>query len=131
MGGKLGIKRTNVADPGAVVIWHNPRCSKSRQTLELLRERGVEPQVREYLQHPPTVRELEDVLGKLNMEPHELMRTNEAAYRELQLSPDKPRQVLLKAMHDTPILIERPIVLRGDRAALGRPPEQVTRLFKR
>jgi arsenate reductase (glutaredoxin) len=130
MGGKTGVKRTNVADRDRVVIWHNPRCSKSRQTLALLRERGLEPEVREYLVHPPTVAELEDVLGKLGLEPHELMRTKETAYRELQLSPGKPRQTLLRAMHDTPILIERPVVIRGRRAALGRPPEQVTALFE-
>ena len=109
-----------------VTIWHNPRCSKSRQTLALLRERGVEPEIVEYLKTPPAAGELEAVLEKLGMEPRELMRRKEAAYREAGLDdPALGRRALVEAMTANPVLIERPVVLAGDKAALGRPPENV------
>ena len=107
-----------------VTIYHNPRCSKSRRTLALLRERGVEPRIVEYLETPPDAAALEDILGRLGVEPRGLMRRKEAPYRELGLAdPGKPRAALVRAMAEHPILIERPIVLAGGRAALGRPPE--------
>ena len=109
-----------------VTIWHNPRCSKSRQTLALLRERGIEPEIVEYLKTPPAAGELEAVLEKLGMEPRGLMRRKEAAYREAGLDdPALGRRALVEAMTAHPVLIERPVVLAGDRAALGRPPENV------
>ena len=109
-----------------VTIWHNPRCSKSRQTLALLRERGVEPEIVEYLKTPPGASELEAVLDKLGMEPRDLMRRKEAAYREAGLGdPALERRALVEAMAAHPVLIERPVVLAGGRAALGRPPENV------
>ena len=109
-----------------VTIWHNPRCSKSRQTLALLRERGIEPEIVEYLKTPPAAGELEAVLEKLGMEPRGLMRRKEAAYREAGLDdPALGRRALVEAMTANPVLIERPVVLAGDRAALGRPPENV------
>ncbi|MDX1710082.1 MAG: arsenate reductase (glutaredoxin) [Rhodovibrionaceae bacterium] len=109
-----------------VTIYHNPRCSKSRQTLTLLRDRGIEPQVVEYLNAPPGPAELARVLDLLGMEPRELMRKKEAPYTELGLDDaDKSREELIRAMCDNPILIERPIVLAGGKAALGRPPEAV------
>ncbi len=115
----------------AVKIWHNPRCSKSRQTLELIRDRQVEPEVIEYMKTPPSAEELEDVLQKLGMEPRELMRKKEAAYEELSLEdPSLTRERLIQAMVDNPVLIERPVVLRGKRAVLGRPPENVLELLK-
>ncbi len=109
-----------------VTIWHNPRCSKSRQTLALLRERGVEPRIVEYLKTPPVAEELEAVLDKLGLEPRGLMRRKEAAYHDAGLaSPALGRRQLVEAMAAHPVLIERPVVLAGDRAALGRPPETV------
>ena len=109
-----------------VTIWHNPRCSKSRQTLALLRERGIEPGIVEYLKTPPAADELEAVLDKLGMEPRDLMRRKEAAYKEAGLDdPALERRVLVEAMAAYPVLIERPVVLAGGKAALGRPPENV------
>ena len=109
-----------------VTIWHNPRCSKSRQTLALLRERGVEPEIVEYLKTPPAADELEAVLDKLGMEPRDLMRRKEAAYREAGLDdPELGRRQLVEAMAARPALIERPVVLAQGKAALGRPPENV------
>lgn len=109
-----------------VVIWHNPRCSKSRQTLKLLQEHGIEPRVRRYLEDPPAEAELDRVLELLELEPRELMRRKESAYRENGLDDEElDRSRLIRAMHEHPVLIERPVVLAGGRAALGRPPENV------
>ena len=111
----------------AVILYHNPRCSKSRQTLALLQDKGVEPQVIEYLKTPPDAATLSDILDKLSMEPRDLMRRKEAVYGELGLdNPELGRDALIQAMVENPILIERPIlVVDGLKAALGRPPEQV------
>jgi arsenate reductase len=115
---------------GKVTIYHNPRCSKSRATLELLREQGVEPTIIEYLKTPPSQAELARLLDMLGMEPRELMRSKEAEYREQGLDdPGLTQKALLKAMHDTPRLIERPIVVTNGKAALGRPPEQVLEIL--
>ena len=110
----------------AVTIYHNPRCSKSRQTLQLLRDRGIEPQVVEYLKTPPSSDELDAVLAKLGIEPRALIRTKEAAYRDAGMADDGlSRRALIDLMVANPIVIERPIVVNGARAALGRPPESV------
>ena len=107
-------------------IYHNPRCSKSRQTLALLRERGVEPEIIEYLKNPPDQEQLSSVLALLKLEPRALMRRQEAAYKELKLDdPGLSKEQLIDAMVGSPILIERPIVLANGKAALGRPPENV------
>ncbi|MCA9528630.1 MAG: arsenate reductase (glutaredoxin) [Myxococcales bacterium] len=113
------------------VIWHNPRCSKSRQTLELLQSHGVEPEVVKYLERAPTRAELDRTLRLLALEPRDLMRKREAPYAELGLDdPSLGRDALIDAMVAHPILIERPVVIRdGARAALGRPPEQVLALL--
>jgi arsenate reductase len=109
-----------------VTIYHNPRCSKSRQALELLRENNVEPDIVEYLKTPPTVSELDAILRMLAKEPRELMRRKESVYRDLALDDESlDRHSLLQAMVEHPILIERPIAVADDRAALGRPPEKV------
>lgn len=109
-----------------VTIYHNPRCSKSRETLELLREHGIEPRVVEYLNEPPTVEELESILHKLGMLPQEIIRTGEPEYKELGLFNARYSQEgLLALMVKHPKLIERPIVVNGDKAAIGRPPENV------
>lgn len=109
-----------------VTIYHNPRCSKSRETLQLLKDRGIEPEIIEYLKTPPSTQELEDILQKLDMEPRDLMRKKEAVYEEIGLdNPALDRQSLIKEMVKHPILIERPIVLANGKAAVGRPPEAV------
>ena len=110
----------------SVVIYHNPRCSKSRQTLQLLEARGIEPEVVKYLENPPSAEELARILDLLGMEPRELMRRKEKEYRELGLdNPALTREQLIEAMVQHPRLIERPIVLANGKAALGRPPERV------
>jgi len=114
-----------------VTIYHNPRCSKSRATLDLLRRQGIEPVIIEYLKTPPTQGELARILDMLGMEPRELMRHKEPEYREQGLDdPKMKKKALIQAMHDTPKLIERPIVLTAGKAALGRPPEQVLEIIK-
>jgi arsenate reductase len=113
-----------------VTIWHNPRCGTSRKTLDLLRQRGIEPEVIEYLKTPPTAAEIEQVLGLLGKGPREILRKKEAAYAEQGLAdPNLTDAQLITAMAQTPILIERPIVLAGDKAALGRPPEAVLEIL--
>jgi arsenate reductase (glutaredoxin) len=108
----------------SVVIYHNPRCSKSRDTLALLEGRGIHPRVIEYLKTPPTATELKALLAKLRLKPRDLMRKKEAVYAELGLDDAKlTDDALIKAMVANPILIERPIVVNGSKAALGRPPE--------
>ncbi|NOY62086.1 MAG: arsenate reductase (glutaredoxin) [Gammaproteobacteria bacterium] len=110
----------------SVTIYHNPRCSKSRQTLQLLRDNGVEPTIIEYLKMPPDVATLEQLLNMLGLEPRELMRKKESAYKEAGLDATSlSRAALLQGMVDHPQLIERPIVVCGGKAAIGRPPEQV------
>jgi len=113
-----------------VTIWHNPRCSKSRQTLALLRDNGVEPEVVEYLKAAPDAAELRSVLKRLGIGPRELMRKGEAVYKDLGLSdPSLSDEALIRAMVENPILIERPVVIAGGKAALGRPPEAVLKLL--
>lgn len=110
----------------SVTIYHNPRCSKSRQTLELLRARGIEPEIIEYLQTPPNVKTLTEILNQLGLEPREAMRRKEPIYKELDLdNPVHSRGALIKAMVEHPILIERPIICSNGKSALGRPPEAV------
>ncbi|MDP4548754.1 MAG: arsenate reductase (glutaredoxin) [Marinobacter sp.] len=107
-------------------IFHNPRCSKSRQTLELLQQKGIEPEIIRYLETPPTEQELLHILDLLGCEPRELMRTKESEYKEQNLAnPELTREQLVQAMVTTPKLIERPIVLANNKAAIGRPPEAV------
>lgn len=110
-----------------IKIYHNPRCSKSRETLNLLETRGITPTVVEYLKTPPSVADIKKLLKMLNFnDARQLMRTKEDLYKELKLSDDSlSQEQLIKAMHDNPKLIERPIVVNGDKAKLGRPPEQV------
>lgn len=110
----------------AVTIYHNPRCSKSRQTLDLLRARDVEPQIVEYLQTPPRADELRRILALLGIGPRDLMRKKESEYKAAGLDdPALDDDALIAAMVAAPILIERPIVVHGGQAALGRPPENV------
>lgn len=109
-----------------ITIYHNPRCSKSRQTLDLITSRGVEPIVVEYLKTPPNETTLRILIQALGFEPRQLLRKGESVYKELGLDDVRlSDEALIKAMLDHPVLIERPIVTRGDRAAIGRPPESV------
>ncbi len=110
----------------AVTIYHNPRCTKSRQTLELLCKKGIEPKIIEYLKTPPSRAELKHILKLLGMAPRDLMRRGEPAYKEQGLGdPALSDEALIAAMVETPILMQRPIVLANGKAAIGRPPELV------
>src|SRR4249919_3943747 len=109
--------------PQKVRIYHNPRCSKSRETLALLREHGVEPEIIDYLETPPSAAEVEELLGKLGCEPHALLRTKEEPYARLKLSAKSSRAEVAQAIAREPVLLERPIVVVSQRAAIGRPPE--------
>lgn len=112
-------------------IWHNPRCSKSRQSLGLLTDAGIEPTVRRYLDDTPSAEELRDVLGKLEMQPWQIVRFREQVARDLELR-DRPREdpdAWIEVLVEHPRLIERPIVISGDRAVIGRPPENVQALL--
>lgn len=108
-----------------LTIWHNPRCSKSRQTLALLEEKGLAPKVRLYLEDAPSEVEIMEALAKLGKTARELMRTGEADYKDQKLASVSDEKALISAMNRTPKLIERPIVFNGDKAAVGRPPESV------
>lgn len=107
------------------VIYHNPRCSKSRQALALLQERGAEPEVLEYLKTPPTKAELKALLAKLGLKPEQVVRTGEELYKQKYRGRALTDDQWLDALTENPILLERPIVVRGSRAVLGRPPEKV------
>ena len=114
-----------------VVIWHNPRCSKSRPTLELIREAGIEPVVRLYLKDAPGPAEIRAALAGLGFDdPRALMRACEPVYRDGGLADIREADALVAAMAADPVLIERPLVMRGERAAIGRPPEAVLTLLK-
>jgi len=110
-------------------IYHNPRCSKSRATLALLQENGIEPKIVPYLETRPDESLLADLLEKLGMSPGQLVRRGEKAYKAIGLSAESSETDILAAMAADPILIERPIVVRGERAVLGRPPENVLELI--
>ena len=112
-----------------ITIYHNPRCSKSRQTLALLQEQGIEPEVIEYLSTPVDADTLRSVVAKLGASAHDIVRTKEAEYDQAGLSPDSSEEDVIQAIVQYPKLMERPIVVRGDKAAIGRPPESVLDLF--
>ena len=113
-----------------VQILHNPRCSKSRATLQVLQENGIEPEIILYQDTPPDEGQLVSILKKLNMQPRELMRKGQAEYKEMGLDNEQLNdQELIAAMIRAPILIERPIVLANEKAAIGRPPESVLEIL--
>ena len=113
-----------------VTIYHNPRCSKSRQTLALIEQKGIDPEVIEYLKTPPSADELARILGLLDLKPRELLRKNEAEYREAGLDAnDLDDRAIIDAMVSHPKLIERPIVVVDGKAAVGRPPENVEKIL--
>lgn len=111
-------------------IYHNPRCSKSRQTLQLLEDNGVSPEIVLYLETPPSASALKDLLKKLGISARDLLRKGEDAYKENNLKDDSlSESQLIAAMVEHPKLIERPIVVKGSKAVLGRPPENVLQLI--
>jgi arsenate reductase len=113
-----------------VTIYHNPRCSKSREALQLLRDAGHEPQIVEYLKEPPSIARMTELLKMMKLAPRDAMRSKEAVYKELDLGASGLSDAdLIAQMVAHPILIERPIVVAGGRARLGRPPETVLELF--
>jgi arsenate reductase len=114
----------------STTIYHNPRCSKSRQTLELLHEKQIDTDIIEYLNQPPNRDELERLLDMLGLEPRQLMRTKEAEYKQLGLDDESlSRDALIEAMITNPKLIERPIVVHNGKAAIGRPPENILEIL--
>ena len=108
-----------------ITIWHNPRCSKSRQALALLQERGITPEIRLYLVDPPSAEDIRQALALMGIPAAELVRFGEKIAKDLGLTKTTPGEALIKAMADNPILIERPVVFANGAAALGRPPEAV------
>lgn len=114
----------------SIQIYHNPRCSKSRTTMELLIEKGVQAEVIEYLKTPPNKQQLEQILDMLGLEPRQLMRTHETEYKENNLADESlSRDQLIEAMAKYPKIIERPIVICNGKAAIGRPPETVLEIL--
>jgi len=113
-----------------VTIWHNPRCSKSRNAVTLLEEQGVEAEVVKYLDTPPTKEELVEMLAMLGLSARELMRTKETIYKELDLKVETDENKLIEAMVANPKLIERPIVIKDGKAVIGRPIENIVDLIK-
>lgn len=115
----------------AITIWHNPRCGKSRQTLELLRKKGVEPVIREYLKAPPSKAEVEKLIDLLGGDAGALIRDGEPEFKALKKKKaDLGKAEIAKAIAAHPILLQRPVVVAGARAAIGRPPEAVLPLLK-
>lgn len=114
----------------SIQIYHNPRCSKSRTTMELLTEKGIQAEVIEYLKTPPNTQQLEQILDMLGLEPRQLMRTHETEYKENNLADESlSREQLIEAMTKYPKIIERPIVICNGKAAIGRPPETVLEIL--
>ena len=113
----------------SIKIYHNPKCSKSRNTLALLEEQGVEAEVIKYLETPPSKEELKALLKMLGMGARELMRTKEDIYKELGLKDVEDEEALIEAMVANPKLIERPIVIKDGKAAIGRPIENIVELL--
>ncbi len=108
-----------------LTIWHNPKCSKSRQALEILNEKGVDAEVVKYLETTPSKEEITEVLAKLNISARDLMRTKEDIYKELKLKDVTDEDALIEAMVQNPKLIERPVVITDKKAVIGRPPEKI------
>jgi arsenate reductase len=111
-------------------IYHNPRCSKSRETLALLEQSGATPQIIEYLKTPPTAAELKAIVAKLGIEPEQLVRKGEEIYKTHFAGKSLTAAQWIDAMAKHPVLIERPIVIKGTQAVLGRPPENVKKLLR-
>ena len=112
------------------MIYFNPRCRKSREALQIIKERDIEPEIKYYLEEPPSQAELAEILRKMGKRPRDIFRKSEPLYKDLGLkNKDLSDDVLLDYLHEYPILIERPIVVKGQRAVLGRPPEDVKKII--
>lgn len=111
------------------LIYHNPRCSKSRQALQLLQDNGITPEIKEYLKNPPSVEELKQLIDLLEIKPRDLLRTKENEFKEAGLDNLALDDAVIEAMIRFPKLIERPIVIHDGKARIGRPPEQVLELL--
>ncbi len=109
----------------SIKIWHNPRCRKSRETLQLIEEKGIQPEIKLYLKETPSVEEIKAVLAKLDISPEQIIRKGEAIYKENYKGKSYSDNEWIDILAENPKLIERPIVINGDRAAIGRPPESV------
>jgi arsenate reductase len=118
-----------LAERQEITIYHNPRCGKRRSALAILNGRGIEPEIVEYLENPPTREELRAILKKLCMKPEQLVRKGEDLYKEKCAGKTLSDEQWLDALRDNPILIERPIIVKGSRAVVGRPPEKVEELL--
>lgn len=114
---------------GDLVLWFNPRCGTCQRALELLQARGQEPELRRYLEDPPTVEELRELLVKLGLPPHALARASEDEYQSLRLSERTARDELLQALSQHPRILQRPILICGDRAVVARPAERVLEII--
>jgi arsenate reductase len=114
---------------GDLVLWFNPRCSTCQRALELLRARGHDPELRRYLEDPPTVEELRELLVKLGLPPHAVTRSSEDEYQSLRLSERTAPDELLQALSQHPRILQRPILVRGDRAVVARPAERVLEII--
>jgi arsenate reductase len=112
-----------------MVIYHNPRCRKSRETLEIIRKKGVEPEIVEYLNNPLNKEELKEVLKKLNIKASQLIRKGETEFKENYKGKELNEDQWIQAMVDFPKLMERPIVIKGNKAVVGRPPENVNEIL--
>jgi len=113
-----------------ITIYHNPRCSKSRQALKLIKEHNIEPNIIEYLKTPPSAADIRDILKWLNLAPREIMRKGEPESQSLELgNPEISTDDLINAIVANPILMERPIVVSGNQAIIGRPPENILKII--
>ena len=113
-----------------IQIWHNPKCSKSRAAMELLENNNIDANVVKYLEQTPTKEQIKDVLKKLRISAKELLRTGEDVYKELNLKDINDEEILIDFMVKNPILIERPIIIKGDKAVIARPIENLSELIK-
>lgn len=111
------------------ILYHKPNCSTSRTALNLIKEQGIEPEIRLYIDNPPTQKELAELMKKLGCKPIELVRTKESLYKENYADKKLTKKDWLSILSKNPILIERPILIKGDKAVLGRPPEKVLELI--
>ena len=113
-----------------LVIYHNPNCSKSRETLQILQHKNCQPQIVEYLEEPPSPQRLKDIIGMLGVSARDLLRTTEPVYKDADLDDDRlSDDEIIEAICEYPALLQRPIVIAGGRAVIGRPPEKVLEII--